>query len=364
MGGDRVVNADLRVLMILDHAPDYREAFFRELGTLVALTVVAQPCATDDLTPPATRSGYDYLELPVRRWSGFVWQPGLLELIRNGRWDIVCAGINLRQLSRLLAFVKLPDLRSCWVWRGHVFGQSQSKILDLTRACLLSRVPACLVYSDGIAAEVRQRYGIEAVSFNNTEVRAGEFRVGKFSRPADTGELRLLFVGRNQARKKLERLINLAGRRNDIRVRLVGPGMETLRLPEELLHSGRVEIYGKTSDDALNPHFDWADLVANPGHVGLLVLNAARHGKPIVIDADSPHAPEYWLAKESGQPFVAFTDARQLDRFLDDALANRASLEAWGARLQQVAKSSYTIEHMAAVHAQVFKAVATKYAHA
>jgi len=350
------------VLLIIDHAPDYREAFFRELGRIVALTVVAQPCEPDGLASPDERKGYTYLEIPSFKFMGFFWQPGLRGLVRNKTWDIVCVGINVRQLCRIFAFISLPEFHSRWVWRGHIFGKTKSKLLDYFRGLLLGRAAACLAYSEAQSIRVKHLFGIEAVSFNNTEVKANEFRTGHFPKRTgvDAGDLRLLFVGRDQPRKKLERLITLAARRQDISVRLVGPGMEARDVPANLINSRRIEIFGKTSGEDLNPHFDWADLVVSPGHVGLLVMNAARHGKGIAIDANSHHAPEYWLAKEAGQPFVAFGDSAQEDQFFENIFANRRILQNWGEELQRVAKSKYTIEYMSAIHAQVFRAVINK----
>jgi glycosyltransferase involved in cell wall biosynthesis len=345
----------LKVLLIIDHAPDYREAFFRELGENVDLTVAAQPCRAAGLAPPERRAGYRYIEVPARQFKGFYWQPGLKKLLYKENWDVVCFDINLRQLARLFLFVTNRKWWARWVWRGHVFGKNSSGLLDALRKFMLKHGAACLAYSELIARHVFDRYGIEAVSFNNTQVSKEEFRGGKFN---EHPGLRLLFVGRNQPRKNLDRLIHLAKQRPDIRIRLIGPEMKKLNVPEELTHSGRIEIVGRTVGNELNPHFDWADLVVNPGHVGLLVMNAAKHGKGIVVDSGSEHAPEYWLAKEAGQPFISFGDMQEVNRFIDDVLVNRWKLQHWGRQLQDMAKEKYTIEYMAEAHLRVFEKVA------
>lgn len=350
----------LRVLMILDHAPDYRESFFRELGKFCGLTVVAQPCDESGLSAPLTRMGYEYVEIRSWQLCGVIWQPGLERLCEDPKWDILCVAINVRHLARIAAFLGLPGRRTKWVWRGHIFGRTDSRVLNLLRRYLLMRAAGCLTYSDLQVGMVKRLSGVSAVSFNNTEVRRCEFRAG-IHRAMETSramELRMLFVGRFQPRKKLERLIELADRREDVYVRLVGPGMDALSIPDQLFDSGRVQLFGKTSGGALNPHFDWADLVVSPGHVGLLVMNAARHGKGIAIDASSQHAPEFWLAKEAGQPFIDFGSRKAVDSFLDEIGRNRDLLSKLGAELQRVAQSKYTIEYMAAAHMTVFCAVA------
>lgn len=338
----------MKTLQIIDHAPDYRESFFRELGRRVDLTVVAQPCVPAGLHPPSDRLGYRYIEIPAGRLGPVCWQSGLRDVVCNGNWDVVCCDVNLRQISRTFLFLTCGRWRSRWVWRGHVFGRSNSKLLDALRGHLLRKSSGCLAYSVPVADEVWKRYGVRARSFNNTQVASDEFKAGIYSdRPKG---LRLLYVGRHACRKRLDRLVRLASRRKEISIRLVGPEMGRLEVPEILRASGRIKTIGRTVGDDLDPHFAWADLVVNPGAVGLLVMNAAKYGKGIVIDSNSRHGPECWLAQESRQPFIPFSEDEDVDRFFDNLFENRRKLKEWGKQLQEVAMRKYTIEYMADAH--------------
>lgn len=338
----------VKVLLVIDYAPDYRESFFRELGKRVDLTVVAQPCGPAGLYPPDDRLNYEYIEVPAKRIGPVYWQPSLRGLVYNGNRDVVCCDINLRHLSRTILFLTCGGWRSRWVWRGHVFGRSNSKLLDALRGHLLRSGAGCLAYSEPVAEEVSKRYDIRAVSFNNTQVAKDEFIDGAFS-DSHAGP-RLLYVGRHASRKRLERLVRLAGRRKEVTVRLIGPEMDSLDIPDGLKASKQIQIFGRIVGEDLNPHFDWADVVINPGAVGLLVMNAAKYGKGIVIDSNARHGPEFWLARESGQPFVPFGEDEDVDLFFDNLLENRWKLKAWGQQLQRVAKRKYTIEYMADAH--------------
>lgn len=345
----------MKVLLIIDHAPDYREAFFQELGKRVNLTVVAQPCDSAGLHPPDNRMGYRYIEIPSKRLGGVFWQRGLRGIVFNETWDVICCDINLRHLSRICLFSTCGALRSRWIWRGHVFGRSNFKSLDAVRAYLLRNGAGCLAYSEPVADEVSKRYGVRARSFNNSQVAQDEFKAGVFS---DThSELRLLYVGRYGHRKRLDRLVRVASRRDEINIRLVGPGMDNLDVPNALECSGKIRMFGRTVGEYLKPHFDWADLVVSPGHVGLLVMNAAKYGKGIVIDSTSRHAPEYWLAQESDQPFIRFGEDKEVDLFIEDLLKNRWKLKFLGEQLQGVAERKYTIEYMADAHFETFDKV-------
>ncbi|MDH4318961.1 MAG: glycosyltransferase [Desulfobulbaceae bacterium] len=347
----------LNVLFVTNHAPDYRESFLRELGGQVEnLTVVAQPCSQDGLADPDNRLGYTFVEIPTFRFMGFYWQPGLRKLLHSHHWDILCFDIDLRQLARIYLFITSRKYWRKWIWRGLVFGRSKLKILGLIRRYLFRRSAGCLVYSEEVAKRVRRKFGVHAISFNNTEIKRSEFRKGNFDK--EHSELRLLFVGTYKQRKKLERLADLVSRRDDVIVKIVGPGMEKMKVPFQITATGKIDIVGRKTGAELNPYFDWADLVVSPGNVGLLVMNAARHGKGIVIDNNSMHGPEYLLAKESGQPFVSFANAKEVDFFVDKVLSDRRMFKVWGGQLQSVAKEQYTIEHMADVHMQVFYRVA------
>jgi len=360
-----------RVLMILNNAPDYREPFLRDLARSVDLTVVARPCEDDSLSAPDERLGYRYFGISARRFAGFLRQPGLGNLIDGQSWDIICSSINMRDIGRLWAFFRRPRLHSIWIWWGHIFGRTPLPGLEWLRSVALRRSAGVLAFNEGIAEKVRERYGILSRSFNNTQVRSSEFRNGVFRDGSkvetlcdgeqDGGRriLKLLFVGRYQPRKMIERLLDLLFRRDDVVVRLVGPGMESLARAADLERTGRLERFGRTVGVDLEEHFDWADIVANPGHAGLLVMNAASHGKGIVVDSGSDHAPEYWLAREADQPFIDFGDAVAVDRFIDECLSDEGMdrLRQWGAHLQNVARERYTIEHMARVHVEVFEEV-------
>ncbi len=342
------------MLLILNHAPDYRESFLRELGSQVDLTVVAQLCEPDGLTPPEERVHYRYVEIAPFKFFGLFWQSGLKTILHQRSWDVVCVSANLRHVSRLVLFLKNPSYRERWVWWGHIFGRSESKVLSIFRKYLVAKAACCLVHGKSIAICLNEEFGVNAVSFNNTEIKENELRQSVFE---EHKELRLLFVGRYQPRKQLERLVALTDRMASVRVRLIGPGMETLSIPNDLLVSGRIELFGRTVGEELNAHFDWTDLVANPGHVGLLVMNAARHGKGIVIDSGSDHAPEFYLAKEAEQPFIPFADIHAVERFVTKVLENRTLLQHWGDVLQEKAKQEYTIESMVDTHIRAFESL-------
>ena len=287
-----------KVLLVLNHAPDFRESFLRELGNLVDLTVIASSCEEGNLIPPNERQGYHYKEVQMTRYLGLQWPQTTFTFDELLFFDVICCSFSLRAPYWWLLFMKYPSLRIKWVWWGQIYGRSNSLVFNGLRKLLLTRSASVLVYTNEIAKRLKHEFGLEAVSFNNTEICESEFQTGVHE-VNSRGRLNLLFVGRNQERKKLHRLIDLIGHNRNMQLRLVGKGMSDLPIPGYLFENERIKTYGHTAGYALKQHFDWADLVVNPGHAGLLVMNAARHGKGILIDKSSHHAPEDILAKEA-----------------------------------------------------------------
>lgn len=348
----------MKVLLVLNHATDYRESFLRELGNYVELTVLAGSCERDNLTAPKKRDGYTYVESNPFRVKGVSVSILHLRKIKPLEFDVICCAFSPREPFWFFYFLLSRKVRSKWIWWGQIYGRNDSGLLNSFRKYILQKSSGILVYSQPIVERLKKDYGIEASSFNNTEIDENEFTRGSFQKKK---EVNLLYVGRYQPRKKLHRLVELAERRNDVYVRLVGSGMkEGIEIPLKLNNSKQIEVFGYVSGKDLIPHFEWADIVANPGHVGLLVMNAARHGKGIVIDKKSHHAPEYWLAKEAEQPFIPFSDDSDVDKFIDEILGNKEVLKTLGDRLQSKAREKYTIQYMARVHFSMFKSVREK----
>ena len=142
--------------------------------------------------------------------------------------------------------------------------------------------------------------------------------------------------------KKLERLIELAIRNNKINLRLIGPNIS-----EKLssYQSDRIELFDEVYDKELYTHFKWSNIIFNPGGAGLLVMNAARFSRPIVIDKFSHHGPEIQLAIDSNQDFVDFRNKVEVDDLIDLYISNNKYLLGKGSSLYNEMKN-YTIEYM------------------
>lgn len=345
-----------RVLLVIDSAPDYRESFLRLLANSVDLTVFGRRCAEVGLIEPGDRLGYAYRDMMVKNYGPFSFQPQLRNVLDN-TWDLVCCDLNLRYPSRVSLLRSAVKRNIPFLWRGRIFGRHDGRFLLGVKKRLLARADGLLVYSQPIADRIGREFRLDAVSYNNTEVSVSEFRVGTFCWESD---FRLLFVGRFQERKKLETLVAAVKRHKWLSVRLIGPGMEAIRAQLTPEIENRVSLYGYTVGEKLNEHFDWAHMVVNPGDVGLLVMNAARHGKGIVVGISNTHGPESYLAEQAEQPFIDFSSEAAIDSFLNDLRNDRERVQRYGIRLQEIAKREYTIEYMAQKHVDAFEKTLTR----
>jgi len=98
----------------------------------------------------------------------------------------------------------------------------------------------------------------------------------------------------------------------------------------------------------------------NPGHLGLLISNAALHGRPVLIQKNENHAPEIALAEDSNQISLDFDDLKETGAFFNDLNKDINILQEAAMRLQITAKEQYTVEHMVEKHMDAFKLIYSK----
>jgi len=334
----------MKILFLLDAAPDYRELFLRELGKKCDLTVVSYPSSFYKLTPPDKRLNYSYLQLNPGDETSKYLNNGLSSIIRSEKPDIVCASLNLKYPARIADFLRQKK-HVPWIWWGQIFGRLS--FLDPVKKLLVNLADGTLVYSNDIKNRLNND---RVISFNNSQHSVNDFRktknvIGK--------QIHCLFVGRPQERKKLHLAVKFAFEREDIVIRLVGPGMLSYfngsKLPKN------IQLYDAAYGKELAAHFSWANAVLNPGHAGLLVMNAAAHNRPIIINSSVKHAPEIELAKRSNQFFTDFEDRAHLHTLFNKFFDNSNLLQRKGDQLYELAKSEYTVEYMVESHLKMFE---------
>lgn len=341
----------MKVLLVLPHAPDYRESFLRLLGSHCDLTVIARPCDEGSLTPPPSRLGYKYLESGNILFLLKVRIQPLLFYHSVSKYDVICCPLNVNDISFLFLFLKSRVLTKLFIWRGHIFGSRSNFLLKAFRYFLLKLASRVLTYDLQTSHFLSSRYQIQAKSFNNSHISIDDYTPLSYACDINKS-INILFVGRYQKRKKIDRLFKLLQEFHDIHLRLIGPGFEDLLIPKCI--QDRVSIYPRLIGLELIPHFEWCHVIVNPGHLGLLVVTAAMYCRTIVVDKYSTHAPEVYLAKQANQFFVDFNDTNEVYFILNSLRSSNDLLASKACCLHETAKHSYNIEFMVDTHIDYF----------
>ncbi|MEP7137643.1 MAG: glycosyltransferase [Chloroflexota bacterium] len=157
----------------------------------------------------------------------------------------------------------------------------------------------------------------------------------------------ILFVGRLQARKRLDSLFRACAEIKNVRLVIVGDGPE-----RETLESLAKEIYpsaefiGAKHGAELKPYFDEADLFVLPGTGGLAVQEAMSYGLPVIV-AQGDGTQDDLVRKENGWQIPPATrDFDALISTIKNALSDVARLRRMGTESYRIVKDEINIEKM------------------
>lgn len=342
-----------RVLFVLNNAPNYRNVFLEQLAQHVELTVLANCGRAIGLREPSVRKGYRYLGVKERILFGINWNWQQFTKA-SGTFDlIILGGISIRNPFLLLNLIRSKQK---FIFFGHIYSNRKVGTINrrvslygLFRRIIFKRCRAFLVHSDFVKEKLKHETSKPIYSFNNTYF----FRSDVTPVPFDNkkGKLNILWVGRYTSHpnklRNITYLIDIARRNKNVNVRLIGNGIK--EGVKNIPLSDNVEIYGEMYDDsALEHHFRWSHVVMNPGNLGLLVVNAARFGRPVIVDNNTAHPPEIQLALDSGQIMLNFDEFSEVDKLIESLLRDEANAKEkeLAEKLVNTMYQKYTIEYM------------------
>lgn len=335
-----------KVLYLINFAPNYRDKFLTELAKYVDLTVTAYSGAEANLSDPITREGYRFIELERKKCLGFNFNYKEFTLA-NDDYDVVIVGYTLWNPFRMINLLRSKKRVIC---EGLIYGRNNGIITKLLRRTFINASEGVLVYSKMVKDKLAKEIDRPIIIFNNTSYSKREIK--PISLPALNETLNIIWVGRYQERKKLERLYELANLDKRVEVRLIGPGIRDAFKNKK--HLDNFEVYDSAYNEELEQHFSWCHTVFNPGGAGLLVMNAARFGRSIVIDKNSHHGPEIQLAIDACQDFIDFSNLNNVESYIDYLFSQQKYLQKKAEQLTHQ-MSNYTIEHMAEKYLKAIK---------
>ncbi|MBE0683295.1 MAG: glycosyltransferase family 4 protein [Anaerolineales bacterium] len=167
----------------------------------------------------------------------------------------------------------------------------------------------------------------------------------------------LLFVGRLQARKRIDSLLRACAEMElKPRLIIVGDGPERLALEslaKEVYPSA--EFIGAKHGAELKPYFEQADLFVLPGTGGLAVQEAMSYGLPIIVARGDGTQDD--LVREKNGWQIPPEDDGALVGAIKNALSNAARLRDMGRESFRIVSEEINIQTMADVFVKALNSI-------
>ncbi len=194
------------------------------------------------------------------------------------------------------------------------------------------------------------------VAYNAVSTRPG---AAPDQRPLNEYRLSILFVGRLQARKRIDLLLRAcAEMTNPPRLVIIGNGPERQYL-EQL--AGEIyplaEFVGAKHGVDLYPYFTEADLFVLPGTGGLAVHQAMAHGLPVIV-AKGDGTQEDLVRPENGW-LIQPEDYNALVSALREALSDPGRLREMGDESYKIVAREINLENMVQVFIAALSSLTT-----
>ena len=349
--------------------PSYRVPFFDALAEACqgGLTVFAGDPRLDEAIE-TSRKLQQAGHFPARNrhlFSGpfyLCWQSGLLDWLNSWQPQSLVVEANPRYL-RTPAAVRWMHARKRpvigWGLGAPEISGPLSGLRRAARRSFLNQFDGLLVYSRQ-GADQYAAFGFDPrrifVAPNAAVRKPG---LPPPPRPLPAGPPTLLFVGRLQARKRLDLLIHAcAALPQGVQPRLwlvgdgpVRPGLETLAhqvYPD-------TKFFGAQHGEALDDLFRQADLFVLPGTGGLAVQQAMSFGLPVMVaegdgtQSDLVQPANGWTLPTGSLPALAAT--------LADALADLPRLRRMGLESYRIVSEEVNVEKMVEAFANAINCV-------
>ena len=292
------------------------------------------------------------------------YQTGLLNWLADWNPDALIVEANPRYLSTPAAIRWMkrrgrPVLG--WGLGSPPLSGPLSGLRQTRRLSFLGRFDALIAYSQRGADEYAQLgFSREKifVAYNSVSPHPTQPPVRTLStvhRPPS-----LLFVGRLQARKRVDMLLRACAQLDSKpRLVIVGDGPERGAL--EVL-AGEVypsaQFIGARQGDELKPYFAEADLFVLPGTGGLAVQEAMSHGLPIVV-AKGDGTQDDLVREENGWQ-IPPDDFEALVATLQVALSDMTRLRRMGAESYRIVAEEINLEKMVEVFVNALNGLNTR----
>lgn len=273
-----------KVVILQGQIPLYRIPFFNRLGSQrdTALTVIYSGGVIGNVA-----LNFGAVHVRFFKLAGLKFQ--LLPIDRIWRAHVVILPLDVSWLSTILVCM-VRRKKSFLLW-GHGFGKR--RLANRVRSWMVRKSAGVILYGDTHRPEFASLTSHIFIAPNTVDVTNSGF-------DANSSRYTFLYVGRPQARKKIEELVEAFLRILDkipssISIEIVGSQNPLVaEIVKERKIEDRVRFLGEVTDDSvLKQVFHRALAYVSPGHVGLGVLHSFAYGVPVVTRREADHAPEF-----------------------------------------------------------------------
>jgi glycosyltransferase involved in cell wall biosynthesis len=352
--------------------PAYRAPFFDHLAAVFSggLSVFAGQPRPEEATLPA--QGLEVARYFPARNLNFgstrsplylCWQAGLLRWLQDWQPDVLVAEANSRNISTWQALGWMHSRKRPVIGWGLGAPQGSGELQAVRlpgRLRFLRSFDAMIAYSrQGAEEYCRLGYPPELVFVAPNAATPPPAHPPPTRPPALDGRPSVLFVGRLQARKRVDLLLKACA---DLppalqpRLTVVGEGparAELERLAGEIYPG--TEFPGDRRGEALRPFFTQADLFVLPGTGGLAVHEAMAHGLPVIV-AEGDGTQEDLVRPGNGWQ-VQPGSLETLTAALAQAFSDPGRLRQMGAESYRIVLEEVNFEVMAGVFLQAVERV-------
>jgi len=291
----------------------------------------------------------------------FCYQRGFTDWLSDWDPDVLIVEANPRYLSTPAALTWMQERGRPVIGWGLGAPPLSGPLAGLRQngwARFLGRFDALIAYSQRGADEYAT-YGIprEKIFVAHNAVSPAP-AAPPDRRPLTVDRAAILFVGRLQARKRIESLLRACAEMTSPKPRLVivGDGPERGKL--EAL-AGEVypsaEFIGARHGDELKPYFAEADLFILPGTGGLAVQEAMSHGLPVIVAKGDGTQDDLVRAENGWQ--IPPGDFEALVATMREALSDMERLRKMGKESYRIVAQEINLEKMVEVFVMALNSV-------
>ncbi len=287
----------------------------------------------------------------------FCYQQNLMQWLRKTMPEVLILEANPRYLASRMAIRWMQKKNHPVIGWGLGAPQSGNPLISRFWRDFVNKFDAIIAYSQS----GKQEY--MALGFPEEKIFVAPNAVlpapqGTYTPRRPHNQLNILYVGRLQARKKVDLLIHACAkyRRQGEKLALIivgdGPEKENLEALAAKIFPAAKFAGGLYGED-VKPYFKQADLFVLPGTGGLAVQEALFYGLPVIV-AEADGTQSNMVHPENGWVIDSTNPEGLLDA-LGQALTMRQNLSVMGKVSFQIASKEVNINRMVKVFEQAIQ---------